>query len=46
METDQVWFFSKYDHEQIIVVARGYVDRFRYPKRFYYVLDGVAVTDD
>jgi len=46
MEPDQVWFFPKHDHEQIIVVAIGYVDRFRYPKRFDYVRDGVAVTDD
>jgi hypothetical protein len=23
MEADQVWFFSKYYHEQIIVVALG-----------------------
>ena len=38
--------FSKYYHEQIIVVASGYVDRFRYPERFDYVRDGVAVTDD
>ena len=33
MEADQVWFFSKHDHEQIIVVAFGYVDRFRYSTR-------------
>jgi len=46
MKADQVWFFSKHDHEQIIVVAIGYVDRFRYPKRFDYVRDGVAVTND
>jgi hypothetical protein len=46
METDQVWFFSQQDHEQVIVVAIGYVDRFRYPKRFDYVWDGVAVKDD
>ena len=46
MEADQVRFFSKHDHEQIIVVALGYVDRFRYPKRFDYVRNGVAVTDD
>ena len=46
MKADQVGFFSKHDHEQIIIVAVGYVDRVRYPKRFDYVRDGVAVTDD
>ena len=38
MEADQAWFFSKHDHEQIIVVAIGYVDRFRYPKRYEFQL--------
>ena len=46
MKAEQVGFFSKHDHEQIIIVAVGYVDRLRYPKRFDYVRDGVAVTDD
>lgn len=45
-EADQVWFFSKQDDEQIIVVAPGYADRFRYSKRFDYVRDGVAVAYD
>jgi hypothetical protein len=46
MKADQEGFLSKYDHEQIIIVAVRYVDRLRYSKRFDYARDSVAVTDD